>query len=81
MTNHAMAKGARSYVRIELPGGYVRVVSEATYNTLVINLRSMARSLENAEFVSEPNGQTRLTLKGGRAWWRDLFVSAAGGEK
>ncbi len=63
-----------SYVRIELPGGYVRVVSEATYNTLVINLRSMARSLENSEFVSEPNGETRLALKGGIAWWRDLFV-------
>jgi hypothetical protein len=64
------------YVRIELPGGYVRVVKEATYNTLVINLRAMARSLENAEFVSEPNGETRLALKGGRAWWRGLFVAA-----
>lgn len=58
-------------IRIELPGGYVRLVTESTYNKLVGSMQELARALENAEYV-EADSATPARLK--PSLWRQLLI-------
>lgn len=67
------SKGAsgEQFIRVEFPGGYAGVLAAATYKTLCENMRALAKSLENAEYVSAE--APTLRLRGGLGWWKQLF--------
>jgi len=69
-----MGQYADRFVRIELPGGYTRIVAEPTYRTLCARMNEMARCLENAEFLDEAP-EPPLRLVGHLSWWKRLFLS------
>jgi len=61
------------FVKIQLPDGSVRVLSESTYNGLCQNMASLAKALEGGEWVYASNGEMEATMKGGGPFWKHLL--------
>jgi hypothetical protein len=56
------------YIRLSLPHGQVRVLTEHTYNALSRAIREMTLILENAKECSGAHGELEANLKSGPFW-------------
>ena len=56
------------YIRVELPGGLTRVLTEHTYNSLVRGAREVQIILESAKPVSGAHGELEANVKSGPFW-------------
>ncbi len=62
------------YVRVQMPGGYARIITETDYQRLCANLTELARCLEcHTEFLDEAKREAETVISG-RFWWHRLFL-------